>query len=115
MRFIGSAGKRCGMRSTMRMRTTLKRKSRYGESLRLRIRDDGRGIDPGIMEEGREGHYGLPGMRERASRIGGKLDVWSGNGTGTEVDLSIPGPIAYRTSRARSRIWPFRKKGGLSA
>ena len=79
----------------------------YGESLRLRVRDDGRGMDPAILEEGRQGHYGLPGMRERARRIGGKLEVWSGKGAGTEVELIIPGPIAYGTSRARGRFWPF--------
>ena len=62
-----------------------------GSLLRLRIRDDGKGIDPGIVAEGRAGHYGVPGMRERARRIGGKLDVWSATGAGTEIELSIPG------------------------
>jgi len=74
----------------------------YGEKLfRLRIRDDGRGIPPEILDEGRTGHYGLPGMRERARGIGGRLDVWSGNGRGTEVELTIPGSVAYGTSPAR--------------
>jgi len=74
----------------------------YGErQFRLRIRDDGRGIDPGVAEEGRTGHYGLPGMRERAKRIGAELNVWSATGTGTEVELSIPGSIAYGTSEAK--------------
>ncbi len=68
----------------------------YSERLlRLRIRDDGRGIDPGIAQEGCEGHYGLPGMRERAKRIGGQLNVWTAAGAGTEIELSIPGKIAY--------------------
>ena len=68
----------------------------YGEQLfRLRIRDDGEGIAPDLLEKGRPGHYGLPGMRERAAEIGAKLDIWSGAGTGTEIDLSIPGSIAY--------------------
>jgi signal transduction histidine kinase len=39
------------------------------------IQDDGRGIDPGILKRGRDGHYGLSGMRERAKRIGGRLNV----------------------------------------
>jgi signal transduction histidine kinase len=70
----------------------------YAERLfRLRIRDDGKGIDPATLEEGRSGHYGLPGMRERARQIGAELTIWSGVGTGTEIDLSIPGSIAYRT------------------
>jgi len=85
----------------------------YGEKLlRVRIRDDGRGIDPGIAEEGRGGHYGLPGMRERAQRIGGQLHVWSGTGAGTEIDLSIPGSIAYGTSQARTGWRFFRRKAG---
>jgi ligand-binding sensor domain-containing protein/signal transduction histidine kinase len=68
----------------------------YAENLfRFRLRDDGAGIAPAILEEGRQGHYGLSGMRERASEIGAKLDIWSGVETGTEIDLSIVGSIAY--------------------
>jgi signal transduction histidine kinase len=81
-----------------------------GSLLRLRVRDDGNGIDPGIVAEGRAGHYGVPGMRERAKRIGGKLDVWTGTGAGTEIELSIPGSIAYRTSAGRTVLRLFRKK-----
>jgi signal transduction histidine kinase len=52
---------------------------RYSGSLfQLRVRDDGIGIDPGILAKGRAGHYGVAGMRERAKRIGRKLDVWTG-------------------------------------
>lgn len=80
----------------------------YGEKLlRLRIRDDGRGMDPAIAQEGRADHYGLPGMRERAKRIGAQLSVWSGAGQGTEIELSVPGKIAYRTSRRRTRFRLF--------
>jgi signal transduction histidine kinase len=83
----------------------------YNVSLfRLRVRDDGKGIDPAIVAEGRGGHYGVPGMRERAKRIGGKLDVWTETGAGTEVELSIPGSIAYGTSVRRSVLGLFRKK-----
>ncbi len=66
---------------------------RYDErQLRVRVRDDGKGIDPEVLRaEGREGHFGLGGMRERAKLAGGKLTVWSGLDTGTEVELSIPG------------------------
>jgi signal transduction histidine kinase len=77
--------------------------------LRLRIRDDGKGIDPAILEAGRSGHYGLPGMRERATQIGAKLHIWSGVGAGTEVDLTIAGPVAY-LARQRSRLWLFRRE-----
>jgi signal transduction histidine kinase/streptogramin lyase len=85
----------------------------YGEKLfRLRIRDDGKGIDPGIVEEGRGGHYGLPGMRERARQIGGQLNIWSGPGAGTEIELSIPGSIAYGTSPGRTIFGLFRRRAG---
>ena len=83
----------------------------YGERLfRLRIRDDGKGMDPAIVEEGIAGHYGLTGMRERATRIGAQLHIWSGPGAGTEIELSVPGPIAYGTSPARTRSWLFRRR-----
>jgi signal transduction histidine kinase len=71
----------------------------YGKrAFRLRIRDDGNGIPPEILQHGRAGHYGLPGMRERARQIGGKLAIWSGAGTGTEIELNVHGSIAYATS-----------------
>ena len=86
----------------------------YGDKLfRLRIRDDGKGIDPGIVEEGLRGHYGLTGMRERATQIGAQLNIWSGTGAGTEIELSIPGTIAYGTPPARTRwrrLLPARAK-----
>jgi signal transduction histidine kinase/ligand-binding sensor domain-containing protein len=64
--------------------------------LRVRIRDDGKGIDPKLLsDDGREGHFGLRGMRERAKLIGGKLTVWSELDAGTEVELSIPAARAY--------------------
>jgi signal transduction histidine kinase len=76
--------------------------------LRLRIRDNGTGIDPQVVEAGREGHWGLQGMRERARQIGGQLEIWSQPGAGTEVDLSIPGSIAYAVSSGRSGFRLFR-------
>ena len=82
----------------------------YGDSLRVRIRDDGKGMDPVLMKEGRSEHYGLAGMRERAERIGGKLDIWSGPGAGTEIQLSIPGSRAYESSGAWAVIGLFRRK-----
>ena len=79
--------------------------------LRLRVRDDGKGIDPKILGgESREGHYGLHGMRERAELVGGKLAVWSDLDAGTEVELSIPAGAAYATSSRRS--WLFEKLSG---
>jgi signal transduction histidine kinase/ligand-binding sensor domain-containing protein len=85
----------------------------YGErTFRLRIRDDGQGIPPEMLEAGRPGHYGLSGMRERARQIGAKLEIWSGAKAGTEIQVSIAGAIAYRTSTGRSRFRLFRKKAG---
>ena len=83
----------------------------YGERLlRLRVRDDGKGIDPKLLDAGRDGHWGLPGMRERAQQIGAQLDVWSEVGAGTEVELRLPGPVAYGISSGRGGFGLFRKK-----
>ena len=78
---------------------------RYGvETFRLRIRDDGRGVDPTFLKEGgRPGHWGLRGIRERAERIGANVDFWSEAGAGTEVQIEIPGSIAYENSP--DRVW----------
>jgi signal transduction histidine kinase/ligand-binding sensor domain-containing protein len=74
------------------------------DEFRLRVRDDGKGIDPAVLSrQESEGHYGLPGMRERAELVGGKLTVWSEVGTGTEVELRAPANIAYAITRKRSR------------
>jgi signal transduction histidine kinase len=61
------------------------------------VRDDGCGIDPHVLHAGREGHWGLPGMRERAERVGARLRVWSRAAAGTEVALSIPNSIAFES------------------
>ena len=64
--------------------------------LRVRVRDDGLGMDPQVIDEGKPGHYGLTGMRERAQTVGGRLVIWSRSGAGTEIDLEIPARIAYQ-------------------
>lgn len=70
------------------------------QMLRLRIRDNGSGIDPLVLKEGgRPGHWGLRGIRERAERIGSQVDFWSESGAGTEVQLSVPAAIAYGVPR----------------
>jgi signal transduction histidine kinase len=69
------------------------------KSLRLRVRDDGRGIRPEILRgDGRRGHYGLQGMRERSELVGGQLTIRSELSRGTEVDLIIPASTAYVNS-----------------
>jgi signal transduction histidine kinase len=75
----------------------------YGErQFRLRVRDDGKGIDEKFMNgDGRLGHYGLPGMRERALLLGGKLTVWTELNRGTVLELSVPAANAYATPDSR--------------
>jgi signal transduction histidine kinase/streptogramin lyase len=70
---------------------------RYDERhLRLRIGDNGTGIDPAILErEHKAGHWGLRGMRERARLVGGTLEVWSQPNVGTEIELIIPAASVY--------------------
>jgi len=62
----------------------------------MRIRDDGAGIEPSMLKDGyRDGHLGLPSMRERAKSIGAQLDLWSRTGVGTEIELRIAARLAY--------------------
>jgi len=68
--------------------------------LRLQVRDNGCGIDPQVLSSGREGHWGLAGMRERATRIGGQLRISSSATGGTEIFLSIPSDATFQLSQA---------------
>jgi signal transduction histidine kinase len=68
----------------------------------LRVRDDGKGIDEATVRRGHAGHFGLCGMRERAEIVGGRLEVWTKRDRGTEVELSIPGAVAYCAPVQRS-------------
>jgi len=78
------------------------------EQFRLRVRDDGKGVDPAILSgQSSEGHFGLPGMRERATLIGSKLVLWSEVNAGTEVELRVPASTAYATAQRPS--WFSRK------
>ncbi len=83
--------------------------------LRLLVRDDGAGIDPKVLKSGRDGHWGLAGMRERAEGIGGRLRVWSRARAGTEVELSIPGHIAFASTPSNpTRRWFHKFRRGLT-
>jgi signal transduction histidine kinase len=79
--------------------------------LQIVIRDDGCGIDPQVLNSGREGHWGIAGMRERAQRMGGTLRMWSRATAGTEVQLSVPAHVAYqlppRSSLMRKLLRPY--------
>ena len=74
--------------------------------LRVMVRDNGCGIDSQLLRTGRDGHWGLPGMRERAEKIGGKLSVLSGVDAGTEIELSVPGTLAFQDG-STSWFWTW--------
>jgi ligand-binding sensor domain-containing protein/signal transduction histidine kinase len=85
----------------------------YGsKQFRLLIRDNGHGIDPAVLESGREGHWGLRGMRERAERIGADFHVWSSAAAGTEIILTVPASIAFSVESKRK---PLRWLAGAGA
>jgi signal transduction histidine kinase/ligand-binding sensor domain-containing protein len=82
---------------------------------RLLVRDDGRGLEPEVLRIGREGHFGMAGMRERAERIGGQLRVLSRPNSGTHVELTIPGKSAYQyTSETPQRKGMLSRHGQAS-
>ena len=75
------------------------------QQFRMRVLDDGKGIDASVLSgQEPEGHYGLPGMQERAKLIGGKLAIWSEVGAGTEVELRMPAGAVYASAAKRSWI-----------
>jgi signal transduction histidine kinase/ligand-binding sensor domain-containing protein len=85
----------------------------YGaRELRLRIRDNGKGIDPQHLSGGRVRHWGLAGMRERAAQIGAQLNLWSEVGAGTEVELCVPGGVAYSARGGRGGVFRMSRKEG---
>lgn len=79
---------------------------RYGPDFSVRIHDNGAGIDPPISIHGKDNHFGLEGMRERAVRIRGKLTIVSSAEFGTEVMLVLPGSITY-TNHGQDRLRKF--------
>jgi signal transduction histidine kinase len=85
----------------------------YGDSgVCIRVRDDGMGVDEGILSKGRAGHWGLSGMRERANKMGAQVNIWSSSGAGTEVELTIPAKVAYPAHKAPT-LWQ-RVKGAVT-
>jgi signal transduction histidine kinase/ligand-binding sensor domain-containing protein len=72
---------------------------KYSSDLVLRVSDDGIGIDSTVLSQGKKGHFGLQGMRERVGRIGGKLTVASSGRAGTEVTVIVPGRVSFRKPR----------------
>jgi signal transduction histidine kinase/ligand-binding sensor domain-containing protein len=75
------------------------------KQFRLRVRDNGKGIGTSVLTGVvLSGHYGLPGMQERAKLIGGQLNVWSELDSGTEIELTIPASLAYHQSPVKRRF-----------
>jgi signal transduction histidine kinase/ligand-binding sensor domain-containing protein len=85
----------------------------HRQEFRLRVRDNGKGIDPKILQNGRDGHYGITGMYERAKLVRGRLVFWSEIGSGTELELTVPASLAY-TSGPNSRPPAFSAPALLS-
>lgn len=70
------------------------------KNFRILIRDDGIGINEDVLKSGREGHWGLSGMKERASKIGAKLKVYSSANGGTEIELEVPSRTAFTAEKS---------------
>ncbi len=81
----------------------------YARDLAVRVRDNGIGIDDELLGKGREGHFGIRGMSERAERIGATLRLRS-TGSGTDVELMVPRNVAFRAETNRSILWQTRLK-----
>jgi signal transduction histidine kinase len=78
----------------------------YGrDHFRLMVRDDGQGIDPEVLMAGREGHFGLSGLRERARKIGAQLKIRTAAGAGTEIDLIVPSGAAFEPPDPRGPVY----------
>ncbi len=87
----------------------------YTHDLLLIVRDNGRGIDEAILQFGKNGHFGMRGMRERADRIGGKLSLKTNPNSGTEVTLLVAGSVAFKIFNAlkqSKRSGPFSEDDG---
>jgi hypothetical protein len=85
------------------------------QQLTVRVRDDGKGIGSETLEtKGRTGHWGLPGMRERASKIGAQLELWSRTEGGTEMELKIPAATAYQSRRAWENWFSSRRSSDIN-
>jgi signal transduction histidine kinase len=84
---------------------------------RFVVRDDGVGIPEGTRTQGREGHFGLAGMQERAGQLGARFDIRSSPGRGTEVSVAVPAASIdlqpsrpkYRTLLSRLIPWGVRQ------
>ena len=67
----------------------------FGRDLMIRVNDNGRGFDPNLVDSGKPGHFGISGMKERASRIGARVSFDTASGNGTAFCLVVPGRVIF--------------------
>jgi signal transduction histidine kinase len=87
----------------------------YVNGLRVSVQDNGKGIPADILQRGKDEHFGLQGIRERADRIGAKLTVHTRVGEGTEVEITVPEDIAFdpapgKPSLLVRSLWRLRRR-----
>ena len=70
----------------------------YGRDFTLSVRDSGRGFNPTLLTSGKPGHFGIMGMRERASNICGRFSLETAEGQRTCLRLIVPGRVIFRTA-----------------
>jgi signal transduction histidine kinase len=79
------------------------------------LKDNGVGIDPDVMDVGKQGHFGLQGMKERSARIRARITITSTLNVGTQIILNVPGDAIYRREKKSRfsalgtlKLWPRR-------
>lgn len=86
------------------------------QAFRLSVRDDGKGFDPHMaVAFERSSHFGLRGMRERARRVGGRIDIEAAGRGGVTIGLVVPARFAYASLGWRWLQWLRGTFGGKSA
>ena len=77
----------------------------YSENFTMIVRDNGRGMDSTTASRGRDGHFGLQSMRERAARMHGQFQLITAPNLGTTIELKLKGKTAFgRKARAWSKL-----------
>lgn len=61
-----------------------------GDNARITVSDDGRGMSARTSPGPTQGHFGITFMRERIAEVGGSMSMWSQEGEGTRITLTIP-------------------------
>ncbi len=60
------------------------------DNVRMQVLDDGCGFDPAEVLAAQSVHFGLVGMRERVEHVGGRFEVKSSPGRGTQLSVELP-------------------------